>query len=70
MPSRRVIHIAESYLNDGDLSFTTVAAVLNGHNKIFIARYRHDQPKLVVTHEIKVAANNEDPSKLPYYCHF
>ena len=65
---RRVIHIAESLIADGEVTFTTVSAVLNSHPKIYILRYRHGEQKLIVTHEIEVCENAEDPSKLPYAC--
>ena len=49
-PGRRLTHIAEADITDGDLLFTTAAALLNSHHKIYILRYRHDQPKLQLTH--------------------
>jgi hypothetical protein len=49
---RRVLYISETFINDGDVSITTLAVVLNSHNKIYILRYKHAEPKLVITHQI------------------
>jgi hypothetical protein len=68
--SRRVISISETMINDGDLSITTIAVVLNGHNKIYILRYKHSEPKLTLTHTIEIAVDESDPNKLPYTCQF
>lgn len=67
---KRVIHIAQTFVSDGDVAITTLAVVLNSHGKIYILRYKHAQPKLVLTHQIEVAVDDSDPNKLPYGCEF
>lgn len=63
-----MIYIAETFINDGDVSITTLAVVLNSHNKIYILRYKHSEPKLVLTHVVEVAGDENDPNKLPFSC--
>jgi hypothetical protein len=65
---RRVIYISETFINDGDVSITTLAVILNNHNKIYILRYKHSEPKLTLTHLIEIAADESDPNRLPFSC--
>lgn len=46
LASRRVIHIAENYVSDGQVAYTTAAVILNQHNKVYILRFFHGEQKL------------------------
>jgi hypothetical protein len=43
---------------------------LNSHGRIYILRYKHSEPKLVLTHQIEVAVDENDPNQLPFGCEF
>lgn len=63
---RRVIHISETTISDGDNSITTLAVALNGHNKIYILRYLHSEPKLHLVYLIEVAPDDNNINRCPY----
>ena len=57
-------------ITDGDSSLTTAAVIFNGHPTIYILRYKQSEPKLSLTHEIKVAPDSSNPNLLPFDVEF
>lgn len=52
------------------MTITTVAVILNNHNKIYILRYKHSEQKLILAQQIEVATDESNPNKLPFNCQF
>ena len=65
---KRVIHIVDSIISDGDSSVTTIAVIQQNCHIISILRYKQSEPKLYLTEEIEVAVNEGDPNLLPFSC--
>ena len=66
--NKRVNRIIDSMISDGDNFVTTAAVIFQNHHSIHIIRYKHSEPKIYLTYEIKVAPDASDPNLLPFDC--